>query len=36
MGGTTLCALGDAASMPIVSFLKKFPDDFRQYYATAS
>ncbi len=36
MSGTTLCALGDAASMPITSFLRKFPEDFQNYYAQAS
>ena len=33
MLGTTLCALGDAAALPIQSFVKKFPDDFQKYYA---
>ena len=33
MLGTTLCALGDSAALPIQSFVKKFPDDFRKYYA---
>ncbi|MCE3286097.1 MAG: dehydrogenase subunit [Steroidobacteraceae bacterium] len=31
--GNTVCALGDAASMPVVSFLKKFGDEF-DHYAT--
>jgi NADH-quinone oxidoreductase subunit F len=35
MLGTTLCALGDAAAMPIQSFVNKFPEEFRNYYATA-
>jgi NADH-quinone oxidoreductase subunit F len=29
--GNTVCALGDAASMPVVSFLKKFGDEFEHY-----
>jgi len=33
MIGTTLCALGDAAAMPIQSFVEKFPDEFRNYYS---
>ena len=33
MLGTTLCALGDAAALPIQCFVKKFPNDFRKYYA---
>ncbi len=36
MMGTTLCALGDAASMPITSFVRKFPQDFERHYVTAS
>ena len=32
MIGTTLCALGDAAALPIQSFVEKFPDEFRNYY----
>jgi NADH-quinone oxidoreductase subunit F len=31
--GNTVCALGDAASMPVASFLKKFGDEF-EHYAT--
>ena len=34
MLGTTLCALGDAAALPIQSFVNKFPEEFRKYYAT--
>lgn len=26
--GNTVCALGDAASMPVVSFIGKFRDEF--------
>jgi NADH-quinone oxidoreductase subunit F len=29
--GNTVCALGDAASMPVVSFIKKFGDEFEHY-----
>ncbi len=36
IAGTTLCALGDAAAMPIQSFVKKFPEDFRKYYTTTA
>ncbi|MCB0416248.1 MAG: NADH-quinone oxidoreductase subunit NuoF [Bdellovibrionales bacterium] len=28
MMGTTICALADAAAMPVLGFLKKFPDEF--------
>ncbi len=28
IGGNTICALGDAASMPVQSFVKKFKDEF--------
>ncbi len=31
--GNTVCALGDAASMPVASFLKKFGDEFEYYVA---
>jgi NADH-quinone oxidoreductase subunit F len=31
--GNTVCALGDAASMPVASFLKKFGDEFEHYVA---
>jgi NADH-quinone oxidoreductase subunit F len=31
--GNTVCALGDAASMPVVSFIKKFGDEFEYYVA---
>jgi NADH-quinone oxidoreductase subunit F len=34
MLGTTLCALGDAAALPIQSIVNKFPEEFRNYYAT--
>ncbi|MBI1921901.1 MAG: NADH-quinone oxidoreductase subunit NuoF [Geobacter sp.] len=29
--GNTVCALGDAASMPVASFIKKFRDEFEYY-----
>jgi len=31
--GNTVCALGDAASMPVVSFIKKFGDEFDYFVA---
>jgi NADH-quinone oxidoreductase subunit F len=31
--GNTVCALGDAASMPVTSFLRKFGEEF-EYYVT--
>jgi NADH-quinone oxidoreductase subunit F len=31
--GNTVCALGDAASMPVASFLRKFGEEF-EYYVT--
>ncbi|MGA1600272.1 MAG: NADH-quinone oxidoreductase subunit NuoF [bacterium] len=34
MSGTTVCALGDAAAFPIMSFVQKFPEEFRKYYAS--
>jgi len=33
IGGFTICALGDAASMPVQSFVKKFKDDFERHIA---
>jgi len=29
--GNTICALGDAAAMPVLSFLKKFKAEFIQH-----
>jgi NADH-quinone oxidoreductase subunit F len=29
--GNTICALGDAAAMPVQSFVKKFRDDFEKH-----
>jgi len=31
IGGKTLCALGDAAAMPVQSFVKKFRGEFDAY-----
>ncbi len=31
MMGTTICALSDAAAMPVLGFLKKFPKEFEDY-----
>jgi NADH-quinone oxidoreductase subunit F len=31
IGGNTICALGDAASMPVQSFVKKFKDEFLRH-----
>jgi NADH-quinone oxidoreductase subunit F len=31
MMGATICALSDAAAMPILGFLNKFPDEFNSY-----
>ena len=31
--GTTLCAFGDAAGGPTLSFVKKFPEEFRNHFA---
>jgi NADH-quinone oxidoreductase subunit F len=31
ISGNTLCALGDAASMPVLSFLKKFRPEFEYF-----
>ncbi len=36
MMGTTVCALGDAAAMPITSFVTKFPEEFEKYYTQAA
>jgi NADH-quinone oxidoreductase subunit F len=33
VGGQTICALGDAAAMPVQSFLKKFRDEFLRHAA---
>ena len=35
IGGTTICALGDAAAMPVLSFIKHFKCDF-EFYVKAS
>jgi len=31
IGGRTVCALGDAAAMPVINFVKNFREEF-QYY----
>lgn len=31
MMGSTICALSDAAAMPVMGFLKKFPDEFQAH-----
>jgi NADH-quinone oxidoreductase subunit F len=31
MMGTTICALSDAAAMPVLGFLKKFPDEIKAH-----
>jgi NADH-quinone oxidoreductase subunit F len=33
IGGNTICALGDAAAMPVQSFVKKFRDEFQRHVA---
>jgi NADH-quinone oxidoreductase subunit F len=33
IGGNTICALGDAAAMPVQSFVKKFRDEFLRHVA---
>jgi NADH-quinone oxidoreductase subunit F len=34
--GNTLCALGDAAAMPVISFMKKFRGEFEHFVQTRS
>jgi len=31
IGGRTICALGDAAAMPVISFVKTFREEFQHY-----
>ena len=31
IAGRTICALGDAASIPVISFIRNFREDFEQY-----
>ena len=31
MTGKTICVLADSIAMPVTSFIKKFPDDFKQH-----
>ena len=33
IGGRTICALGDAAAMPVQSFLKHYRDEFEYHIA---
>lgn len=33
--GNTLCALGDAGAMPVLSYIKKFRPEFTQYFSKA-
>jgi len=33
MMGRTICVLADALAMPVLSYIKKFPDDFRRHVA---
>ncbi len=35
MMGATICALSDAAAMPILGFINKFPEYFDQYIREA-
>jgi NADH-quinone oxidoreductase subunit F len=34
IGGTTICAFGDAVSGPMQAFVKKFPEEFRNHFAS--
>jgi len=36
MLGRTFCALGDAAAMPTISIVDKFPEDFEKLLAVAA
>ncbi len=36
IGGRTICALGDAAAMPVTSFIKHFRDEFEHYIETGA
>ena len=33
MGGTTICAFGDAVSGPMMAFVRKFPEEFAKHFA---
>jgi len=33
IGGTTICAFGDAVSGPMMAFVRKFPEEFSRHYA---
>lgn len=32
MTGRTICVLADALAMPVLSYVKKFPDEFKEYF----
>lgn len=32
MVGKTICVLADALAMPVLSYVKKFPEDFKEYF----
>lgn len=32
MAGKTICVLADSIAMPVISYLKKFPEDFKRHY----
>jgi NADH-quinone oxidoreductase subunit F len=34
IGGTTICAFGDAVSGPMQAFVQKFPEEFRKHFAS--
>ena len=34
MTGKTICVLADALAMPVMSYIKKFPEEFRSYFKT--
>ncbi|HKJ00068.1 MAG TPA: NADH-quinone oxidoreductase subunit NuoF [bacterium] len=34
IGGTTICAFGDAVSGPMMAFVRKFPEEFAKHYAS--
>ncbi|NBX81863.1 NADH oxidoreductase (quinone) subunit F [bacterium] len=36
MMGTTICALSDAAAMPVLGFLKKFPEEIKAHLKTSA
>ena len=34
ISGSTICALGDAAAMPVESFIKNYKEEFLKYIKT--